>query len=99
MQKIDTLYAALRGELAGRRALDTATAIARYNRITGSSDFAAAVELLAKQLRESNIDTVVVEKFPIDGVLRYMGRVFAPAYEPHSARLRVLSPAPYVICD
>ncbi len=99
MQNIDALYAALHGELAGARALDTATALARFNRITGSRDYAAAVELLAAQLRAAQLDSVAVERFPIDGKQRYMGRVFAPAYEPHSARLTVISPRPYTICD
>jgi aminopeptidase YwaD len=99
MQKVDALYAALVGELAGARALDTATAMARFNRITGSRDFAAAVELLAEQLRAARVGTVTVERFPIDGVQRYMGRAFAPAYEAHSARLRVVAPAAYTICD
>ena len=99
MQMIDTLYTALRGELAGARAVDTATAMARFNRITGSRDFAAAVELLAAQLHAAQLDTVTVERFPIDGLLTYMGRTYAPAYEPHSARLTVVSPTPYTICD
>jgi hypothetical protein len=99
MHHIDTLYAALRGELAGVRALDTTTAIARFNRITGSRDFAAAVEFLAAQLHDAHMDSVTVHHFPIDGTIRYMGRVFAPAYEPHRARLAVLSPTPYTICD
>jgi hypothetical protein len=42
---------------------------------------------------------VTVERFPIDGVQRYMGRAFAPAYEPHSARLRVVAPTAYTLCD
>ena len=99
MHHIDLLYDLLRGELAGTRAVDTATAVARFNRITGSRDFAAAVDLLAAQLRAEGADTVTVERFPIDGVRRYMGRVFAPAYEPHGARLRVVAPTPYTICD
>lgn len=99
MHHINALYAALQGELSGVRALDTATALARFNRITGSRDFAAAVEMLTAQLRAANLDQVTVERFPIDGQQRYMGRVFAPAYEPHSARLRVLAPTPYTICD
>ena len=99
MQNIDALYAALANELSGVRALDTATAIARFNRITGSRDFAAAVELLAEQLRTAQMDTVTIERFPIDGTQKYMGRTFAPAYEPHSARLAVISPTPYTICD
>lgn len=99
MQNIDALYGALRGELVGARALDTATTIARYNRITGSRDFAAAVESLAAQLRAAHMDSVTVERFPIDGTIRYMGRLYAPAYEPHSARLAVVSPSPYTICD
>jgi hypothetical protein len=99
MQKIDALYSALRDELAGVRALDTATAIARFNRITGSSDFAAAVTMLAEQLRSAQVDLVTVEHFHIDGTQQYMGRVFAPAYEPHSATLRVVSPHSYTICD
>ena len=99
MQQIDALYTALRDELSGALALDTATAIARFNRITGSSDFAAAVDLLAAQLRRAKLDRVHIERFPIDGEQCYMGRVFAPAYEPHSARLRVVSPTAYTICD
>ena len=99
MQEINALYTALRGELSGVRALDTATAIARYNRITGSRDFAAAVDLLVEQLRHDGADSVEIRRFPIDGVQRYMGRIYAPAHEPHSARLSVVSPAPYTICD
>jgi hypothetical protein len=99
MQQIDLLYEALRTELSGVRALDTATAIARYNRITGSRDYAAAVEWLAERLRAADVDTLTLERFAIDGVQRYMERVFAPAYEPYSARLRVVSPTPYTICD
>jgi hypothetical protein len=99
MQQIDALYGALQGQLSGERALDTATAIARYNRITGSSDFAAAVEMLAAQLRGAQVDSVTVERFATDGVQKYMGRTFAPAYEAHSARLRVVSPSEYTICD
>ncbi len=99
MHHIDELYVLLRTELAGTRALDTATAIARFNRITGSRDFAAAVDLLAAQLRTDGADTVAIEHFPIDGVQRYMGRAFAPAHQPHSARLCVISPTPYTICD
>ncbi len=99
MQAINALYSALRGELAGVRSLDCATALARFNRITGSSDFAAAVAYLADQLRAARLDAVVVERYPIDGTRRYMGRTFAPAYEPHSATLRVVAPQPYTICD
>jgi hypothetical protein len=99
MQNINVLYAALADELSGVRALDTTTAIARYNRITGSSDFAAAVEMLAAQLRAAQMDSVTIERFPIDGKTRYMGRTYAPAYEPHSARLTVVAPSPYTICD
>lgn len=99
MRNIDTLYETLRSELSGVRALDTTTAIARYNRITGSNDFAAAVEMLAAQLAAAQIGSVAIERFPIDGQQRYMGRIFAPAYEPRSARLRVLSPTPYTVCD
>ncbi len=64
MQKINALYTALCNELSGVRAFDTATTIARYNRITGSSDFAAVVELLAAQLRSAQASTVEIERFP-----------------------------------
>lgn len=99
MQQIDALYAAVRSELSGARALDTATAIARYNRMIGSRDYAAAVDLLATYLCDSGADSVRVERFAIDGVQHYMGRVYAPAYEPHGARLQVIAPTPYTICD
>ena len=98
MQQIDALYTALRDELSGALALDTTTAIARFNRITGSSDFAAAVELLAAQLRRAKLDRVNIERFPIDGEQCYMGRVLVPAYEPHSARLRGVSPRSPTLC-
>ena len=42
---------------------------------------------------------VLVESFPIDGVQTYTGRLFGPAWEPHSARLEVVEPDPYLICD
>src|SRR4051794_1414211 len=101
MQTIDTLYNALTQQLSGVRAVDTATAIARFNRITGSSDFAAAVDLLADQLRAAGMDSLSIERFPIDGNQRYMGRTYAPAYEPHSARLTATPSAggSYTICD
>src|SRR4051812_27533927 len=101
MHTIDSLYNALGEQLSGVRAVDTATAIARFNRITGSSDFAAAVDLLAAQLRAAGMDSVTIQRFPIDGNILYMDRTYAPAYEPHSARLTATPTdgVAYTICD
>lgn len=99
MRRIDTLYAALSDELSGPRALDTATAIARYDRMIGSRDYTAAVDLLAAKLQDGGADEVAIERFPIDGVSQYMDRTYAPAYEPHAARLQVIEPTTYAICD
>lgn len=99
MQIIDQLIHTLRQALSGERALDTVWSVARYNRIVGSTDYAAAVADLRDQLAAAGADEVVVESFPIDGQQMYTGRVFGPAWEPHSARLEVVAPEAYVIAD
>ena len=92
MQIIDQLIQMVRAEISGERALDTVKSVARYNRIVGSSDYAAATRLLHDQLATYGLDEVGIESFPIDGKLTYTGRVFGPAWEPHSARLTVIAP-------
>ena len=99
MRTIDQLLQTVQQEISGARALDTASAVARYNRIVGSSDYAAAVHLLRKRLEAYCLDEVTVESFPIDGHTTYAERVFAPAWEPHSARLQVVAPESYLIAD
>lgn len=99
MHTIDRLVQAVQQEISGARALDTATAVARYNRIVGSSDYAAAVHLLRDRLASSGLDEVTIETFPIDGHTTYAERLFAPAWEPRSARLEVVSPEPYLIAE
>lgn len=99
MKVIDNLIELLQQNLSGERALDTVGAVARYNRIVGSSDYAAAVELLRQQLVTYDVDEVRVESFPIDGHCTYTGRVFGPAWEPHSARLEVIAPERYTVAD
>lgn len=99
MQIIDQLIHTLRQEISGERALDTVWAVARYNRIVGSTDYAAAVAYLHDKLSAAGVDEVVVESFPIDGQQSYTGRVFGPAWEPHRARLEVVAPESYVIAD
>lgn len=99
MQIIDQFIHTLRQEISGERALDTVWSVARYNRIVGSTDYAAAVAYLHDKLVAAGVDDVVVESFPIDGQQTYTGRVFGPAWEPHSARLAVVAPESYVIAD
>ena len=99
MQLVDQLIQTLRTEISGERALDTVKSVARYNRIVGSSDYAAATQLLHDQLAASGLDEVTIESFPIDGQRTYTGRVFGPAWEPHSALLEVIEPERYVIAD
>ncbi|MEZ4864851.1 MAG: DUF4910 domain-containing protein [Caldilineaceae bacterium] len=99
MKQIDRLIQTVQPALSGERAVDTVWAVARYNRIVGSRDYAAAAELLCRQLAEYGLDTAEIERFPIDGQQQYTGRVFAPAWEPHSARLEVIAPERYVIAD
>jgi len=99
MKHIDQLIQTIRPALSGERAVDTVWAVARYNRIVGSRDYAAAAALLCRQLADYGLDTAEIERFPIDGQQQYTGRVFAPAWEPHSARLEVIAPERYVIAD
>jgi hypothetical protein len=99
MQTIERLIDLIQGEMAGKRVLDTVAAVACYNRIVGSTDYAAAAYLLRDQLAVYGLDDVHIESFPIDGRQTYMGRVFAPAWEPHRARLVMLAPEYRVIAD
>jgi hypothetical protein len=99
MQIIDRYISLVQQELSGARALDTVWAVARHNRIVGSTDYAAAVQQLHDQLAGYGLDSVSVESFPIDGVIKYAGHVFGPAWEPHSARLEVIAPEPYLVAD
>ena len=99
MQIVDQLIQTLQTEISGDRALDTVKTVARYNRIVGSADYAAATQRLYEQLATYGLDEVAIEAFPIDGQRTYTGRVFGPAWEPHSARLSVVAPEAYVIAD
>jgi aminopeptidase YwaD len=99
MQAINQLLNLLQTELSGARALDTTATVARYNRITGSTDYAKISQLLCTQLQQYGLDEVRIEEFPIDGQITYADRVFGPAWEPRGAKLEVVAPERYVICD
>lgn len=99
MHTVDSLIATLREELSGERALDTVWAVTRYNRIVGSSDYAAAAHALYTQLAAHGLDDVAIDSFPIDGVRTYAGQTVGPAWEPQRARLEALTPERYLIAD
>jgi hypothetical protein len=89
--------AAIRGEVDGNAALETVREISRFHRVHGSPGYAAAAAALARMCSAAGLADAKIERFPADGKTRYAHFVSYPGWNPVSATLEEVSPAPGVV--
>lgn len=89
----------LEGALCGDHALAYASEITRFHRAKGSSDYHEAVGFIQDKLIEWNLEKVVVEKYPADGLTTYQTWTPSPAWEPVRAELSLVHPEARRICS
>ena len=82
----------LEQELSGEGALESATHITQFYRSPGASGYHRATDFVADLLRDSELDEVWVERYPLDGETKFRNVTMPLAWEPISAELRVGSP-------
>jgi hypothetical protein len=84
----------LHRELSGERAQATTAAITRFHRPHGASGYHAATNLVAAELRAAGLTEVESTAYPLDGETVAGEGPLPLAWEPYSAIVRVVSPAP-----
>lgn len=94
-----TLLKVLEGSLSGDRALAYTSEIARFHRAKGSSDYQDAIGYIRDKLVEWNLEKIVVEKYPADGLTTYQTWTPPPAWEPVRADLSLVHPEVRHICS
>lgn len=94
-----TLLKFLEGVLQGGHALAYATEITRFHRAKGSSDYLEAIGFIKDKLVEWNLERIVVEKYPADGLTTYQTWTPPPAWEPIRAELSLVHPEARHICS
>ncbi|GAH00091.1 unnamed protein product, partial [marine sediment metagenome] len=78
-------------ELSGQNAKGHIEQITQYYRSPGSSGFHQATDYIINKFNESNFD-LHIEKYPLDGKRKVLGRTYSYAWEPISAELKLISP-------
>ncbi len=78
-------------ELSGQNAKEHIEQIIQHYRSPGSSGFHQATDYIIKKFTESNFD-LHIEKYPLDGKRKVLGRTYSYVWEPISAKLKLISP-------
>jgi aminopeptidase YwaD len=89
----------LEGMLRGEHALAYTEEITRFHRAKGSSDYLEAIGFVRDKLVEWNLEKIVVERYPADGLTTYQTWTPPPAWEPVRAELSLVHPEDRHICS
>jgi len=82
----------LEGAIRGEHALAYTKEITGFHRAKGSSDYQKAVQFIRGKLAEWNLEKIIVQRYPADGLTTYQTWTPPPAWEPVSAELSLVHP-------
>jgi len=82
----------LKKEFSGIRAKEHTEYITKFYRSPGSSGIKATTDYCRNELERYSLDKVIVEKYPVDGKTKLLGRTVYPAWEPRNVILKIIEP-------
>jgi len=89
--KLDALLSFLADEFSGLRAKNTVAAITGFHRIQASPGYDAAIQYVATELKQLNIDSIA-SKFAADGKTETFGWIAPPGWAIRTGNLEQLDP-------
>lgn len=89
--KLDALLSFLADEFSGLRAKNAVAAIAGFHRIQASPGYDAAIQYVASELKQLNVDSTV-SRFAADGKAETFGWIAPPGWTIRSGNLEQLDP-------
>ncbi len=92
------VFDAITQEISGQNAFDLTGEITKFYRSPGSVGYHAATGLARERLLAAGLQ-VEESHYPLDGQTVVLDRVMPMAWEPHDAKVRVISPAQDLIID